>query len=317
MQFQRGHVGQFFKGDPTLGAWLPFDEGGPVDFSGNGNNGTLQGGVSKNQGKIGDGLYFDGVDDYVSTTTQYNNPQTFSLLVWFKTSVASGKKIIGFENSQTGTGAPSYDRHLYVGTDGKLYFGIWDGAVKTVSTTGTVNDGNWHLAIGTFGSNTLKLYLDGALIGSLSTGAAVNYNGWWRIGSYESWITDGYFPGYIDEPSVFMRELSPKEISDYYLWSIGTPPRRILYAPPTPTENGEFTITSQFTQENHPNFIEYLNFLMNTNFTQENYFKFTENGEFNIISQFSDKSRKDYAAENVVKSLTTDEGRAGINILFD
>ena len=235
MQLQRGHVGQFFKGDPTLKLWLPFEEGNPADLSGNGNNGVLQGGISKNQGKIGDGLYFDGTDDYVSTTTQCNAPQTFSLLAWFRTSVASGKKIIGFENNQTGESSTIYDRHLYVGTDGKLYFGNWDTAAHIIFTPNIVTDNNWHLAVGTFASNVMKLYLDGKFINSLGMGAAVNYSGWWRIGSYRisGWTnaSNGYFGGYIDEPSVFVRELSPKEISDYYLWSIGTTQRRIFYVP--------------------------------------------------------------------------------------
>ena len=228
MQYQRGSIGLFFRGDPTLKLWLPFEEGNPADLSGNGNNGVLQGGISKNQGKIGDGLYFDGTNDYVSTTTQYNNPQTFSLLAWFRTSVASGKKIIGFENNQTGELSNHFDRHLYVGTDGKLYFGIFGTACHTIFTSNIVTDNNWHLAVGTFASNVMKLYLDGKFITSLGIGAAYNYSGWWRIGSYKvggGWVnsSNGYFPGYIDEPSVFVRELSPQEISQYYQWAIGSP----------------------------------------------------------------------------------------------
>ncbi|MEM5812070.1 MAG: DUF2341 domain-containing protein, partial [Candidatus Aenigmatarchaeota archaeon] len=92
-----------------------FNEGSgtiALDSSGNNNNGNLVNGPTWVNGKFGKALSFDGVNDYVSTTNQFSNPQTFSLVIWFKTTSASGRKIIGFENTQTGTGSTNYDRHL-------------------------------------------------------------------------------------------------------------------------------------------------------------------------------------------------------------
>ncbi|MFH7881016.1 MAG: DUF2341 domain-containing protein, partial [Candidatus Aenigmatarchaeota archaeon] len=200
-----------------------FNEGSgtiALDSSGNNNNGNLVNGPTWVNGKFGKALSFDGVDDYVSTTNQFSNPQTFSLVIWFKTTSASGRKIIGFENTQTGTGSTNYDRHLYVGTDGKLYFGVYDGSTRTISTTTTVTDGSWHFAVATFSSNVMRLYLDGNFVGSLSTGGAQNFNGWWRIGSYKcaGWPNcgDGYFPGIIDEVRIYNRALSDTEIQALY-----------------------------------------------------------------------------------------------------
>ena len=58
-----------------------------------------------------------------ATATAKFGPQTFSVEAWFRTSTAGAGKIVGFGNSRTGaSGRP--DRHLYIGTDGKLRFGI-------------------------------------------------------------------------------------------------------------------------------------------------------------------------------------------------
>ncbi len=215
--------GAFSKFDPNLVLYLPLEEGTGTmtkDLSGWGNHGTLVNGPTWTNGRVGKCLSFDGVDDYVYTTNQFTNPQTFSITTWFKTSSASGHKIIGFENVQTGTGCTNYDRHLYVGTDGKLYFVVYDGETRVISTSITVTDNNWHFAVATFSSNTMNLYLDGNVVGSLSTGRAQNYNGWWRIGSYKLSgpnATNGYFSGLIDEVRIYNRALSESEIQDHYL----------------------------------------------------------------------------------------------------
>ncbi len=184
------------------------------DATSNANNGTTQGsptslGVAC---KIGGGITLDGSNDYISTATQYTNPQTLTVSLWFKTSSASGRKMIGFENSQTGTGSVSWDRHLWIGTDGKVRGGVYNGVVKEVATSGTYYNNAWHHAVFTHASNTLKMYVDGSSIGSIATSGAENFSGYWRIGSYNvtGWTSGGtgYFPGSIDEARVSFTERS-------------------------------------------------------------------------------------------------------------
>jgi len=176
------------------------------DSTSNANNGTVNGGVTAATGKIDGAGSFDGSSGYISTISQFNNIQDFAVSAWFRTSSASGRKIIGLETTQTGTGAGMYDRHLYVGTDGKVYFGWWTGSAATVVSTATLNDNAWHYAVGTHTSaNVGTLYIDGVAQGT-NSGAAQNFNGWWRIGSYKlaGWPNagDGYFPGQVDEARV-------------------------------------------------------------------------------------------------------------------
>ncbi len=208
-----------------VGNWK-FDEGSgtsAADSSGNGNTGTLLPngiGPTWTTGKINGALNFDGVDDQVTTSNLFNNPQVFTISVWFKTTSASGKKIVGFENLQTGTNSGSWDRHIYMGTDGRIKFGWYSGALNIVSSTNTLNDGQWHHAVGTHdASNVGKLYIDGVLQGTLTNPAEV-YNGYWRIGGYklEFWTSgsDGYFTGEIDEARIYNVALSAQEVSDLF-----------------------------------------------------------------------------------------------------
>ena len=186
-----------------------------LDSTSNANNGTAQGGMlagAQGPGKIADGITLNGTSTYISTTKQATSPPTDTVEAWFKTTVASGKKIIGYEDTQTGTATVATDRHLYVGLDGKLRFGIYDGAPEVATSTATVTDGVWHHAVGVQDdtAKTVTLYLDGVVVSTVTyTGSNQSYLGWWRIGAYRiysaGWPSNngsGYFPGSVDEVRV-------------------------------------------------------------------------------------------------------------------
>jgi hypothetical protein len=142
---------------------------------------------------VGYALRFtDTKDNFVATTTLISNPTNFSLSAWFKTTVACGQKILGFESTQAGV-SRTYDRNIYVGTDGKLKYGHWKTTdpvgAALVSSAATVTDGKWHNAavlLTTGGQYTL--YLDCVDQGTLTV-APQSYNGYWRIGgsNFESY----------------------------------------------------------------------------------------------------------------------------------
>ena len=52
----------------------------------------------------------------------------------------SGGKLIGFGSAQTGASG-TYDRHVYMANSGRLYFGVYANAVRTVSSASAYNDG--------------------------------------------------------------------------------------------------------------------------------------------------------------------------------
>src|SRR5712671_6332926 len=66
------------------------------DRSGNANNGTLTNGPKQAIGKIGQGLSFDGTNDYVATTNEINSSGDFTLSMWmYPRNISAGTDIVG------------------------------------------------------------------------------------------------------------------------------------------------------------------------------------------------------------------------------
>ena len=176
-----------------------------------GTNDGINSNSTNGAGVIASGQSFNGTNAQVYTTTQFSNPQQYTIEAWFRTSSAGGKKIIGFENNQTGTASADWDRHLYVGTDGRLYFGSYyepTDSEDVANSTTNYADGAWHYAVGVRnnGTDTLSLYVDGVLVDTSPNTSSQNYNGYWRLGGYmtNGWPNgaDGYYNGSIDEARV-------------------------------------------------------------------------------------------------------------------
>ena len=71
--------------------------------------------------------------------------------------------------------------------DGRLYAEMWTGVSMTVYSSSAVNDGNWHRVVMTSGASSIKVYLDGTVIGE-ATGVprhlSMRYN---QIGMNAAW----------------------------------------------------------------------------------------------------------------------------------
>ena len=213
------------------------------DSTSSANNATGQGTTLPTNafsGEIGYSVGLNGTTAYLSTTTSYPNPNPYTISVWFRTSSTAGHKIIGLENTQTGTTAANYDRMLYVNTSGKLAGGMYDNQAGTrviiTQSSGTVNDNNWHCGVLSFNNTTLTCYLDGASIGTATVNQSQTYSsGWWRLGSYAlptTWTggNNGYFAGSIDEARFSINARSASWIATEYnnvsspsaFYSVGT-----------------------------------------------------------------------------------------------
>ena len=154
------------------------------------------------------------------TTTQNTNPQSFSFNVWFKTSTFGGK-LVGFESSSSAACSSGFDRMLYIGSDGKLYFQTTTGVPPIVSTS-AVADGSWQNAVAVYSNSTMTLYLNGIQVGDPVTANPGSYSGFWRVGgcSGTGWFTNfgtnGYFNGEIGQVSIYDRGLSSSEVTASY-----------------------------------------------------------------------------------------------------
>ncbi|WP_304412825.1 PKD domain-containing protein [Cellulomonas sp. HZM] len=160
-----------------------------------------------------------GTHGVVVAKNSTNNPTVYSEEIWFKTTTTSGGKLIGFGDATSGTSS-SYDRHVYMETDGRLTFGVWTGQTNTITTPQAYNDGAWHQVVATQSSDGMKLYVDGALRGTNPQTAAQAYTGYWRIGGDTTWGPQPWFNGSLDEAAVYPTALTAAQVAQH--WQIGT-----------------------------------------------------------------------------------------------
>ncbi len=213
------------KAQGLVGYWS-FDEGtGTIayDYSGNNNHGTLYNGPQWTTGKVGGALSFDGVNDYVGGLGNFGRPNTLTISLWFKTTLASWDIIFGQTNVGTNGTPTYYNPVVSIKGTGALRIELWTGGIGDVSTSFNVIDNNWHHVIIVGNVNTQSLYVDGKFIGSRS---GTIQQSWWLysfIGTgydttsrgfpYTGWH---YFNGLIDEVRIYNRALSPEEIKAIY-----------------------------------------------------------------------------------------------------
>ena len=261
--------------DANLAAYWPMDDssgvseqpagatatpGGARDASGNGDTGALTSLVYPDQpggaptAPVASSMNFNNQDyntlglgsgaSFVTTSTSFSDPKFLTLEAWFymTTPTSSGETIAGFSDSKLNpTGASKSDRELYVGTDGKLYFGVacsasgsncGGGGNLTINSTATVSSGAWHYAVGTYdntGKGSMALYLDGAQVASLAgvTGGRLtpeSYAAYATVGAsnttsfYATWpnIGNAQFVGDIAQVAFYTAAMTSTEVSTHY-----------------------------------------------------------------------------------------------------
>jgi hypothetical protein len=196
------------------------------------NPGTYQGsmtttttGVACSRDTLG-AYTLNGSTSYASQSALLaaTGPTTFSIEIWFKTSVAGGK-LIGFGSSKTGNSG-SYDRHLYIDSAGKLVFGTYNGVTQVVTSPAAVNDGKWHHAAGTMSPTTgMILYLDGTQVAANSAFATPqSFSGWWRIGedNLNGWPnapSNYFFTGQLRYAAAYNSVLTAAQVKSH--WAAG------------------------------------------------------------------------------------------------
>ncbi|HEY3438539.1 MAG TPA: LamG-like jellyroll fold domain-containing protein [Actinotalea sp.] len=191
--------------------------------------GGYSGGVTKGaagaiQGLSNTAATFDGVDGLVVSSKQFTNPTTYSQELWFKTTTTNGGKLIGFGNHNTGT-SDNYDRHVYMENSGQLTFGVWTGFTNTITSPLAYNDGAWHQMVATQSSTDgMKLFVDGALVGTNGQTSAQDYTGYWRVGGDTTWGPQPWFAGTIDEVAVYSTALTAQQIAQHYALGTNAPP---------------------------------------------------------------------------------------------
>ena len=199
------------------------------DRSGQNNNGTLTNGPTRAIGKIGQGLSFDGSNDYVNAG---RNPSldmganNFSVGGWIKTSgnpsAQAGNPGYGLlaAKGSSGAGGKRYGLWAYRQTTGVAALNLDDNAAEAYfEGTTNVDDGNWHMVYGVRDGNTAKIYVDGiqentADITGLGSLDDINKDFMISVDSHAP--TNYFVRGLIDDVRIYNRALTPAEIQRLY-----------------------------------------------------------------------------------------------------
>jgi hypothetical protein len=179
-----------------------------ADMSGNGNTGTLTGTPSWGTGQIGNGINFDGVDDYISTADiDYGAGNSISVSVWFKFTTCGNDGYCYIVAKSLFLGDTPYT--LYTVTAGNICFTV-NTAISQVCSSGTYNNGVWHYAVATFDGSTGRIYVDGVNVGNLGFSPTSNNNVVTMSDSGRK------FTGTLDEIRIYNRALTAAEVQQLY-----------------------------------------------------------------------------------------------------
>ena len=194
-----------------------------TDSSTTGNTATFIG-TPAIYGSNPDRLSFSNFFQNQATTTNImvlnSNPWTIS--AWFRTLNPAGTKIVGMENVRSGTNATVFDSHIYVGTDGRLRYGLFEGTQKYLISPDIVTDNMFRNVTVTVASGNASMYLNNQLVSSGAMNAGL-WSGYWRVGGWRlgsgTWANgfDGTFNGDIGSVQVYNRILSSGELLQNYL----------------------------------------------------------------------------------------------------
>jgi hypothetical protein len=221
----RGITGTPLKkglGDEKL--WLcPSIDDSAEDLSGNGNNGTYNGGMGTvaDTASGGSRAYsFNGSNDYINcgiASTVHSN-SVFTYSIWMKASSNTGTTVgvFGAYDHTTGDRGALFAVGTNFSNKGAFYYqsvGATYNSSQLLQSTLNVVDGTWHHIACVFDgvNGTAKFYRDGTLRGSTSSNvpSTVNQSTDFLVGRGAA----ANFSGYVDDARVFDRALTTSEIT--------------------------------------------------------------------------------------------------------
>ncbi len=221
--------GSCYPAPTNLVGWWPGD-GNANDIIG-GNDGTLQGGATAGApGEVGPAFGFNGTTAYVSIPdSSVFHPTNFTVEAWVLfTSLdstasggsAAGQQYIVFKQNTRYSSFEGIYLGKERGTGGDHFaFAVSSSAgVTAEADSGPVIATNvWYHIAGVRGTNTLQLYLNGALVASASVNFAQDYGTLpLYFGSSGETYWDHKLSGSLDEVSLYDRALAASEVAAIY-----------------------------------------------------------------------------------------------------
>jgi len=216
--------------DGLVGSWT-FD--GPdmaadtaYDRSGNANNGTLTNGPVRTEGKIGQALSFDGVDDYVDISNEsafdFERTDPFSISAWVKYPAGAPTQSIVSKMQNSGN-FPGYEWKAET-VNHRLSLNLRDSSAGSIARTSSFDSlmpGIVYHVLMTYNGNStadgISFYINGvdqslSSAGSFS-GSMLNDT---NVSIGRNLADAGGYSGLIDDVRIYNRALSPDEIKRLY-----------------------------------------------------------------------------------------------------
>jgi hypothetical protein len=166
--------------------------------------------------KWGGAVMFDGSNDYVSVTDQVSLGITSQVTIesWFLvTKTVSGASII---NRRTTGNIGGYNLEL-AGTNGVIFYlyisGSWQNAY---SGDNAILPGSWYHVVGTYDGSTMKMYVNGVLMGSTTISGTINNPSSPYVWIGKNIVSNVFFNGMIDSTKIYSRALSSSEVLSNY-----------------------------------------------------------------------------------------------------
>ena len=203
-----------------VGYWALDNTTGMTDLSGNGNNGTANGGIAigaaaNHLGTANKATSFDGVDDYVDVgKNQSLKITTGTIGAWVYPRTSSGFDGVFSYLHSYGSGYPGYGMGY---RNGGLAFIIGDTTYREYAGQGVIPVNQWRYMLVTLSQTTMGGYINGVNVVSIDKTISPTYNSndSAQIGSFD--ITEAYlWDGLISDLRVYNRVFSQAEITALY-----------------------------------------------------------------------------------------------------
>jgi len=209
-----------------LAAYWSFNEGSgniAYDSSDNGRDGVLYSSPTWTSGKYGGALTFSGLPNQQVFSNFTNRFDNFTISTWVFTTVDQTPNEWNYfaflfsKDSSSGYDSPIVE------------FGTWGNTIafKVNDSTnafdlygaGSLTKNYWNHVVGTIGKNTLKLYVNGILVGSRNDFTTTPP--WSNINNSIGGLNNRVFNGIIDEVSIYNRNISDSEVSQIFNGLVG------------------------------------------------------------------------------------------------
>ncbi len=208
--------------DPSLVGWWTFDEGSGTiayDYSGQGNDGTIEGDPQWVDGKIGGAMQFDGDGDSIQLKFVFTTLGSSSNTVaaWVKVPLAGTEGLGATERVGNLLGnyndSPNSNWEFHAAGEMRTW---WNGGEVDGRGSTDIRDNTWHHVawVRDKATNANYMYIDGQLENTVqSLGTDITFSTTHRIAADNRGTSTPNWHGLIDDLQVYTRALSQGEIS--------------------------------------------------------------------------------------------------------